>query len=118
MKLNDALGEVEALTEQVEEEQAGKAAIQAKLSKANTEMVALKANANEGGGARVDELEAEKKKLLAKVADAEESVAAAESKAAALEKTKARMNEEVEDLLLDLEKVNLFYGGMLKLEFQ
>lgn len=36
----------------------------------------------------------------------EEALSAAESKAASMEKVKNRMNEEVEDLLLDLEKVS------------
>ena len=58
------------------------------------------------GSSRVEELEDAKRKLAQRVQEMEEALAAAESKAASMEKVKNRMNEEVEDLLLDLEKVS------------
>ena len=58
------------------------------------------------GSSRVEELEDAKRKLGQRVQEMEEALAAAESKAASMEKVKNRMNEEVEDLLLDLEKVS------------
>ena len=58
------------------------------------------------GASRVEELEDAKRKLAARVQEMEEALSAAESKAASMEKVKNRMNEEVEDLLLDLEKVS------------
>ena len=58
------------------------------------------------GSSRVEELEDAKRKLAQCVQEMEEALAAAESKAASMEKVKNRMNEEVEDLLLDLEKVS------------
>ena len=58
------------------------------------------------GSSRVEELEDAKRKLAQRVQKMKEALAAAESKAASMEKLKNRMNEEVEDLLLDLEKVS------------
>ena len=58
------------------------------------------------GSSRVEELEDAKRKLAQRVQEMKEALAAAESKAASMEKVKNRMNEEVEDLLLDLEKVS------------
>ena len=58
------------------------------------------------GSSRVKELEDAKRKLAQRVQEMKEALAAAESKAASMEKLKNRMNEEVEDLLLDLEKVS------------
>lgn len=58
------------------------------------------------GSSRVEELEDAKRKLAQRVQEMEEALAAAESKAASMEKVKNHMNEEVEDLLLDLEKVS------------
>ena len=39
----------------------------------------------------------------------EEAVSAAETRASGMDKIKNRMNEEVEDLLLDLEKVGVVF---------
>ena len=47
-----------------------------------------------------------RKKLSAKVTEMEEALQAAEMKAQSLEKVKNRMNGELEDLVIDLEKVS------------
>ena len=54
----------------------------------------------------MEELEDAKRKLGTRIQELEESLTAAEAKSAGMEKIKIRMNEEVEDLLLDLEKVS------------
>ena len=46
-----------------------------------------------------------RKKLTSKVQEMEEALQAAELKAQGLEKVKARMNQDLEDFMLDLEKV-------------
>ena len=56
--------------------------------------------------ARTEELEEAKRKLAAKLAEAEEQVEAALSKCNALEKVKARLQGEVEDLMVDVERAN------------
>lgn len=58
------------------------------------------------GSSRIDELEEAKRKLNARVQEMEEALVAAETKASGMEKVKNRMNEEIEDLLLDLERVS------------
>jgi len=115
LKLKAALSEVEALNEQVDEEAAAKASLQQKLSKALADLASGK-----GGGlgaedaARIEELEDHKRKLSNRVQEMEEALAAAETKAAGMEKVKNRMNEEVEDLLLDLERAQSMASTMEK----
>lgn len=58
------------------------------------------------GLSRAEELEEAKRKLAAKLAEAEEQVEAALSKCNALEKAKARLQGEVEDLMVDVERAN------------
>ncbi len=58
------------------------------------------------GLARGEELEEAKRRLAAKLTEAEEQVEAALSKCNALEKVKARLQGEVEDLMVDVERAN------------
>jgi myosin heavy chain 1/2/3/4/8/13/7B/15 len=56
--------------------------------------------------ARGEELEEAKRKLAAKLSEAEEQVEAALTKCNSLEKVKARLQGEVEDLMVDVERAN------------
>ena len=47
-----------------------------------------------------------RKKLASRLQEAEEAVEAAQAKAASLEKTKMRLQGELEDVVIDLEKSN------------
>merc|ERR1711962_476329 len=105
LKLKAAVADNEALAETIEEEGAAKAALQAKLTKALADAATGKGGLSVEGSARVEELEAAKSKLGARVQELEEALAAGEAKAASAEKVKNRLNEEVEDLQLELEKV-------------
>ena len=58
------------------------------------------------GLARTEELEEAKRKLAAKLTEAEEQVEAALNKCNSLEKVKARLQGEVEDLMVDVERAN------------
>jgi myosin heavy chain 1/2/3/4/8/13/7B/15 len=58
------------------------------------------------GMSRREELEEAKRKLASKLTDAEEQVEAALVKCNALEKAKARLQGEVEDLMVDVERAN------------
>lgn len=58
------------------------------------------------GLARGEELEEAKRKLAAKLTEAEEQVEAALNKCNSLEKVKARLQGEVEDLMVDVERAN------------
>merc|ERR1719348_681957 len=104
LKLKAAQSEIEALNEQLEEEAASKSQMQQKLSKAMADAASGKGGGSIEDSERVEELEDQKKKLNARVKEMEEALMAAETKAAGMEKVKNRMNEEVEDLLLDLER--------------
>jgi chromosome segregation ATPase len=55
---------------------------------------------------RSEELEEAKRKLAAKLTEAEEQVEAALNKCNALEKVKGRLQGEVEDLMVDVERAN------------
>jgi len=105
LKLKAAVADNEALSETIEEEGAAKAALQAKLTKALADAASGKGGLSVEDSARVEELEAAKSKLGARVQELEEALAAGEAKAASAEKVKNRLNEEVEDLQLELEKV-------------
>ncbi len=58
------------------------------------------------GLARGEELEEAKRKLAAKLTEAEEQVEAALNKCNSLEKVKVRLQGEVEDLMVDVERAN------------
>ena len=58
------------------------------------------------GLARSEELEEAKRRLAAKLTEAEEQVEAALAKCNSLEKVKARLQGEVEDLMVDVERAN------------
>jgi chromosome segregation ATPase len=55
---------------------------------------------------RSEELEEAKRKLAAKLTEAEEQVEAALNKCNSLEKVKSRLQGEVEDLMVDVERAN------------
>ena len=116
IKLKDAASEMEMMNEQLEEEQAARAQLQQKLSKALTEG-GPKKGLDDEDVAKIEELEDAKRKLATRVQELEEALTAAESKSAGMEKIKSRMNDEVEDLLLDLEKVqSLTYYDVILLD--
>lgn len=58
------------------------------------------------GLSRSEELEEAKRKLASKLSEAEEQVEAALNKCNALEKVKTRLQGEVEDLMVDVERAN------------
>ena len=58
------------------------------------------------GLARSEELEEAKRRLAAKLTEAEEQVEAALAKCNSLEKVKSRLQGEVEDLMVDVERAN------------
>lgn len=58
------------------------------------------------GISRNEELEEAKRRLAIKLTEAEEQVDAALNKCNALEKVKARLQGEVEDLMIDVERAN------------
>ncbi|XP_029768035.1 myosin heavy chain, skeletal muscle-like [Terrapene carolina triunguis] len=63
---------------------------------------------------RTEELEEAKKKLAQRLQEAEEQAEAVNSKCASLEKTKQRLQDEVENLMIDVERENSLAGALDK----
>ncbi|XP_034240476.1 myosin heavy chain, muscle isoform X23 [Thrips palmi] len=96
--------DLDNLREQVEEEAEGKADLQRQLSKANAEAQLWRSKYESEGVARAEELEEAKRKLQARLAEAEETIESLNQKVVALEKTKQRLATEVEDLQLEVDR--------------
>ena len=99
--------DLDALREQLEEEQDGKSDLQRQLSKANSEAQQWRSKFEGEGAARAEELEESKRKLQNKLTEAEQAAEAALAKVAGLEKAKARLQGELEDLMVDVERVSV-----------
>lgn len=98
--------DLDILREQVEEEAEGKADIQRQLSKANAEAQLWRTKYESEGVARAEELEEAKRKLQARLGEAEETIESLNQKVIALEKTKQRLSTEVEDLQLEVDRAH------------
>ncbi|XP_017025593.1 myosin heavy chain, muscle isoform X14 [Drosophila kikkawai] len=98
--------DLDNLREQVEEEAEGKADLQRQLSKANAESQVWRSKYESDGVARSEELEEAKRKLQARLAEAEETIESLNQKCIGLEKTKQRLSTEVEDLQLEVDRAN------------
>ncbi|XP_006859807.1 PREDICTED: myosin-7-like [Chrysochloris asiatica] len=98
--------DLDLLKEQLEEEQGGKSELQRLVSKLNTEVTTWRTKYETDAIQRTEELEETKRKLAARLQEAEEAAEAAQARAASLEKNKQRLQAEVEDLTIDLEKAN------------
>lgn len=96
--------DLDNIREQVEEEAEGKADLQRQLSKANAEAQLWRSKYESEGVARSEELEEAKRKLQARLAEAEETIESLNQKCVALEKTKQRLATEVEDLQLEVDR--------------
>ncbi|KXJ68998.1 hypothetical protein RP20_CCG000603 [Aedes albopictus] len=98
--------DLDNLREQVEEEAEGKGDIQRQLSKSNAEAQLWRSKYESEGVARAEELEEAKRKLQARLAEAEETIESLNQKCVALEKTKQRLSTEVEDLQLEVDRAS------------
>ncbi|XP_016768908.1 myosin heavy chain, muscle isoform X8 [Apis mellifera] len=96
--------DLDNIREQVEEEAEGKADLQRQLSKANAEAQLWRTKYESEGVARAEELEEAKRKLQARLAEAEETIESLNQKVLALEKTKQRLSTEVEDLQIEVDR--------------
>ncbi|OWA54357.1 Myosin heavy chain, muscle [Hypsibius exemplaris] len=113
-KLRNLEQDFEHLRDNIEEEQEGKAEIQRALAKANSEAQQWRAKYEGEGLSRAEDLEEAKRKLQAKLVDAEEHVEAANGKVSSLEKVKQRLQGELEDLAIDVERANTLANGLEK----
>ncbi|KAK6638239.1 hypothetical protein RUM44_008668 [Polyplax serrata] len=96
--------DMDNIREQADEEAESKADLQRQLSKANAEAQLWRSKYESEGVARAEELEESKRKLQARLAEAEETIESLNQKVIALEKTKQRLATEVEDLQLEVDR--------------
>merc|ERR1711931_505321 len=98
--------ELETLRERIDEESEKKSDALKALSKAQAETQLWGSKYETEGLGRVDELEGSKAKISARLAEAEETIESLNSKVASTEKTKHRLEAELEDLQLEYERVH------------
>merc|ERR1712008_452185 len=98
--------ELENLKDRIEEESEKKSDALKALSKSNAEIQLWKSKFETEGMGRIDELEGGKQKLTAALSQAEETIETLNQKVASTEKTKHRLETELEDLQLEYERVH------------
>merc|ERR1712015_434814 len=98
--------DLENLREKLENENARKSDTLKALSKAQAEIQLWKSRYETEGMGRVEELEAARNKLQAKIVESEELVDVLTTKVANAEKSKTRMNNELDDLAMEYERVH------------
>merc|ERR1712142_990413 len=105
-KFKNLTTEAKNLKMKIEEESEKKSDALKALSKAHAEVQLWKSKFETEGLGRIDELEGSKSKLTARLAEAEETIDSLNQKVAATEKTKHRLETELEDLQLEYERVH------------
>ncbi|XP_067673666.1 myosin heavy chain, striated muscle-like [Haliotis asinina] len=98
--------DMENVHDQLEEEQEKTATLQRQLAKTNNDVQQWKSKYETEGITRMDELEESRRRLQAKLTEAEQNMEAAYSKCNSLEKVKCRLQGELEDLMVDVERAN------------
>ena len=98
--------QLENLRERIEEESEKKSDALKALSKAQAEIQLWKSKFETEGLGRIDDLESSKQKLSARLGEAEEAIETLNQKVASTEKTKHRLETELEDLQLEYERVH------------
>merc|ERR1712184_168601 len=98
--------DLENFREKLENENARKSDALKALSKAQSEIQLWKSRFETEGMGRVEELEAARNKLQAKIVESEELVDVLTTKVANAEKSKTRMNSELDDLAMEYERVH------------
>merc|ERR1719357_898282 len=98
--------DLENLREKMENEAMRKSDALKALSKAQAEIQLWKSRFETEGMGRVEELESARNKLQAKIVESEELVDSLTTKVANAEKSKTRMNNELDDLAMEYERVH------------
>ena len=98
--------ELEGMRLRIEEESEQKSDILKALSKAQAETQLWRSKYETEGLGRIDELEGNRTKLNARLQEAEETIESLNQKVASTEKTKHRLEAELEDLQLEYERVH------------
>ncbi|KAK3877615.1 hypothetical protein Pcinc_017693 [Petrolisthes cinctipes] len=96
--------DIDGLREQLEEESEAKGDVQRQLSKTSAEAQMWRAKYESEGIARVEELEAARMKLAARLEEAEDQIEQLNIKNMNLEKTRQRIATELEDMQVEVER--------------
>merc|ERR1711997_9251 len=105
-KFKNMTTELENLREKIDEENQKKSDALKALSKAQAEMQLWRSKYETEGLGHVEELESNRSKLSARLNEAEETIDTLNQKVASTEKTKHRLETELEDLQLEYERVH------------
>merc|ERR1739847_227098 len=105
-KFKNLSTELENLKDRIDEESEKKPDALKALSKANAEIQLWKSKMETEAAGRLDELEMSKAKLSSALNEAEETIDTLNQKIASTEKTKGRLEVELEDLQLEYERVH------------
>ena len=101
-----SLLQLESYRDRIEEESEKKSEQLRTLSKAQAETQLWRSKFETEGLGRVDELEGSKAKITARLVEAEETIDSLNTKVASTEKTKYRLEAELEDLQMEYERVH------------
>merc|ERR1712076_261256 len=105
-KFKSLTTELEGMKDRIDEENEKKSDALKALSKAQAEVQLWRSKYETEGLGRVDELEGSKQKVSARLQEAEETIETLNQKVASTEKTKHRLEAELEDLQLEYERVH------------
>merc|ERR1719458_2057611 len=105
-KFKNLNSELESLKERIEDESEKKSDALKALSKAQAEIQLWKSKFETDGMGRIDDLESGKAKLSSRLAEAEENIEPLSQKVASTEKSRHRLDVELEDLQLEYERVH------------
>ena len=101
--------------DQLEEEQEGRADLQRAFSKTQSEAAEWRRKCESGeGGVRSEEMEDLKRKLTNKLIDAESELESLQAKINQLEKAKSRLAGELEDVMVEVERVRVKILGLVR----
>ena len=94
------------LREKIENENIRKSDAMKALSKAAAEIQLWRSRYETEGMGRIEELEAGRSKLQSRILEAEETVDSLQTKIANVEKARARLNTELEEMAMDYERIH------------
>ncbi|KAM6350621.1 LOW QUALITY PROTEIN: uncharacterized protein MYH16 [Alca torda] len=106
VSLANAKHDLDSVKGYLEEEEDSKAELQCLVSKLNSEVTIWRTKYKTGATERTKKLEETKTKLAVRLQEAEETAESVKAWAANMEKTTKRLQKEVEDLTVGLEKAN------------
>merc|ERR1719445_1779329 len=98
--------DLENLREKIENENIRKSDAMKALSKAAAEIQLWRSRYETEGLGRIEELEAGRSKLQSRIMEAEETVDSLQTKIANVEKARARLNTELEEMAMDYERAH------------